>query len=447
MKYRIRNLLLIIVFVIGIFMPQVTKSYDFDTNEKKQNAYRTREEIYDLYKLAKETANEKESQSSEFGVVGYNGVCSNVTVNGKTIPLDNYIAGVIKQEMGGNNLEALKAQAIAARSFLLNTHEKSSNCSVTNGQSYQAYTDSSGNDIYMQAAKETSGMVVKRNDKIAHTQYQSYPAGQFQTEDSNGWHVKFQRFADDPSTKWTWNGPAKSVVLGSYGGTEMAYDNPHNWGMSQTIAMYLATKENYNYEQIIKTFYNEPIVKLSDGSYDGNVEYGNSAFGEIIYWNQGDFHQYLSTDPLNKWSSGTIQNSGCGPTAVAIVVSSMYGRKISPIETTSKVCSHGSCSSSGTYAEDLVTTLKSDYNMNVTRTNDGQSLINSLKSGKSLVIALMGPGIFTTWGHYIVLTGVNDQGQVSVADPGSRERTNKKWFSFNTILEQKQASQFIVVTR
>ena len=85
--------------------------------------------------------------------------------------------------------------------------------------------------------------------------------------------------------------------------------------------------------------------------------------------------------------------------------------------------------------------------MNVTRTNDGQSLINSLKSGRSLVIALMGPGVFTTWGHYIVLTGVNDQGQVSVADPGSRERTNKKWFSFNTILEQKQASQFIVVTK
>ena len=125
----------------------------------------------------------------------------------------------------------------------------------------------------------------------------------------------------------------------------------------------------------------------------------------------------------------------------------MYQRKIDPIETTSKVCSRGSCSRAGTYIETLATTLKSDYNLNVSRSNKGQQIINSLKSGNSLVIALMGPGTFTSGGHYIVLTGVSSDGKVSVADPGSRQRTKQKWFSFNTILEQKQASAFIVVTR
>ena len=48
--------------------------------------------------------------------------------------------------------------------------------------------------------------------------------------------------------------------------------------------------------------------------------------------------------------------------------------------------------------------------------------------------------------HYIVLTGVNSNRQVSVADPGSRANTEKKWFSFNTVIEERKA-QYIIVTR
>ena len=49
-----------------------------------------------------------------------------VTVDGKSIPLDEYIAGVIKQEMGGSQIEALKAQAIAARSFVISKKQNDS---------------------------------------------------------------------------------------------------------------------------------------------------------------------------------------------------------------------------------------------------------------------------------------------------------------------------------
>ena len=445
--------------LVCICIPQIANSYDFESKAREEHVISTRNEIYDLYNLRKEVLNSNgTSSSNKFGFLGYNGACTTVTVNGTTIPLDDYIAGVIKQEMGGNNLEALKAQAIAARSFLLSTKANSSTCSVANGQSYQAYTkDSDSNSIYHQAASETSGLVVNRNGSIAHTQYMSYPAGQYQTEDSSGWHVKFQRFNDDPSTEWTWNGPSKKTVLAGYGGTELNYDNPHHWGMSQSIAHYLAEKENYTYEQIIELFYAQPIASISDGVYDSEIEYYDSSFGKIIYWSQRDFSSYYFSSDVtklkyygSKGNEATIATHGCGPTSVAIVVASMKNdESITPIVTTQKVCSiNGGCDGSGSYSDALISTLKS-YGLTVKTSNDDQEALDALNSNKSLVIVNMGPGMFTQGGHYMVLTGVNTKGEVSVADPGNREYTKQQWFDFNIIMEQRKqhSTAYIIVSK
>ena len=39
----------------------------------------------------------------------------------------------------------------------------------------------------------------------------------------------------------------------------------------------------------------------------------------------------------------------------------------------------------------------------------------------------MGPGDFTEQGHFIVLTGVTDDGKIIVNDPNSRINSRKKW--------------------
>lgn len=442
----------VLIISLLLLVPSSTIAYDFDSVQREETVKGTRIEIYDLYNLYKEIVNVP--STSKFGVVNYNGVCSTVNVDGKSVPLDDYIAGVVKRELGSGSIEVLKAQAIAARSFLLYQKKNSSDCSVTNGQSFQAYAsvdESNPSDqVYFQAARETSGMVVSRNGGIANTQYQSYPAGQFQTEDSSGWHVKFQRWSDDPSSTWTWNGPPKATVKSISSGVEMDYNNAHNWGMSQTIARYLANAEGYTYQKIIELFYAEPIVTLSDGNYSGNVTYLNSDFGQITYFNQGDYpNYYYSEDPLhsNKYG-GTIKSHGCGPTSAAIVASSILKQNIDPVTMTQKVCLRGGCTSDGSYNDKLGETLSGDYGLTVKMSNNNQEVINALGSGNSLVIVLMGPGTFTKGGHFIVLTGVNSSGQVSVADPASRDRTNQKWFSFNTIIEQRKTyANYTIVSR
>ena len=83
----------------------------------------------------------------------------------------------------------------------------------------------------------------------------------------------------------------------------------------------------------------------------------------------------------------------------------------------------------------------------VSKGGNYSKVTTALASGNSLVIVLMGPGTFTTGGHYIVLTGTRSDGKVSVADPASRKRTETKWYSFNLIVEQMKSSGFLIITK
>ena len=54
-----------------------------------------------------------------------------------------------------------------------------------------------------------------------------------------------------------------------------------------------------------------------------------------------------------------------------------------------------------------------------------KKMTDALEAGHPVILAL-GKGDFTTTGHYIVLTGVEEDG-FRVNDPNSRERSEKLW--------------------
>ena len=45
----------------------------------------------------------------------------------------------------------------------------------------------------------------------------------------------------------------------------------------------------------------------------------------------------------------------------------------------------------------------------------------------AVVVCIMGPGDFTTSGHFIVLAGITDDGMAEVRDPNSAERSAQAW--------------------
>lgn len=466
MKINIKKILMLFImtFLILLNISEIS-AYEFQKPEKENEIKRKREQIYLFAEMYEDVVGK---DTSSLATLNYSGVCSMVTVEGKgTYPLDEYVAGVIKGEVGVYSAypEYLKAQAIAARSFLLANKGGGTSCTVKNSESFQVFSEidpsSSYDQLFLTAAQETSGMVVMRNGEVALTQYMSYPSPTYSYDVDGKWNVTLQKYSNDPSTTWTWVGTKSKAEIQSalgYQAGGVNAGNPHNWGMSQTVGAWLG-HEGYSYEEIIEIFYGTDdagLGKLADGNYTANIEYVDSEFGKIWYYNQGDYpNYYYSSDvtvPQYKNDDGTdatIKSHGCGPTALAIVLSSLSNSEINPMTTTQQVCQMGGCTNDGSYFSTLAT-LAEKYGYKtetVSKTGSVSKVTNALASGDSLVIALMGPGTFTTGGHFIVLTGTRSDGKVSVADPGSRSRTETKWYSFNTVVEQAKPSGFIIITK
>lgn len=57
---------------------------------------------------------------------------------------------------------------------------------------------------------------------------------------------------------------------------------------------------------------------------------------------------------------------------------------------------------------------------------DENSILSELEAGTP-IICVVGPGDFTTTGHFIVLAGADADGNVTVRDPNSRRNSEKTW--------------------
>jgi len=143
----------------------------------------------------------------------------------------------------------------------------------------------------------------------------------------------------------------------------------------------------------------------------------------VVYYNQFD----------RRWcnhlygKSGTIGEEGCGPTAVAIVVASLINNRIDPVDVAKWSAGNGHrCEGNGSY-HSLIPAACAHYGLEVEGIGlDKKALVTALQDGK-LVIALMSKGHFTNGGHFIVLRGMTESGEVLVADPASTYRSNQTW--------------------
>ena len=99
------------------------------------------------------------------------------------VGLEDYVNGVICYEMGRDwPLEALKAQAMCARTYVLknlNKHNSygfdictSANCQVYHGMGSNK-ADYGPSEVSMRAVAETAGLVIKYNGRLAETPYSS----------------------------------------------------------------------------------------------------------------------------------------------------------------------------------------------------------------------------------------------------------------------------------
>jgi hypothetical protein len=200
-------------------------------------------------------------------VEGYSGQCGSSGYTGN-INFDDYIAGVISKEMGsGFPTEALKAQAVAARTFSLNNIEngRGANCG-------HAYTSTIPQKC-IDATKATSGVVVVYNNNAISAYYSARCHGDYTraasiascalgTPSGAAAYCKSVACSGHANctnveggslccTKWTEPRNRYETVFG------------HGVGMCQRGAQGFANNSGWGWEQIIRRFYSN--ISLSCG--------------------------------------------------------------------------------------------------------------------------------------------------------------------------------------
>ncbi len=161
----------------------------------------------------------------------------------------------------------------------------------------------------------------------------------------------------------------------------------------------------------------------------GNIRFTDGVT-EVVYYNQKD-ERYAN----KPYGTDHIGGYGCGPTAMAIVVSSLTSQMVDPIQMAQWSYDNGYwCSKSGSYHA-LIPAAARNWGLPVSgcTAEEPQQLLDGLAQGK-LIVALMSKGHFTSAGHFIVLRGVKD-GQILVADPASYSRSEQLW-DLEIILEE-----------
>ena len=150
-----------------------------------------------------------------------------------------------------------------------------------------------------------------------------------------------------------------------------------------------------------------------------------------IYFNQVD----------SAWNQNgyCIAKAGCGPTSMAVVITSLTGKWVTPLDTAIWGYQHGFYSREGS-AHEMIPAMAAAYGLRCQGVGtDYQAIKKALKAGKP-VVCLMGPGYFTRGGHFMVLVAIDNNDCVTVADVGSRTRSAYKYRLADVIAQSKGAS-------
>ncbi len=204
--------------------------------------------------------------------------------------------------------------------------------------------------------------------------------------------------------------------------------NGEDYFANQVFALTEDQKElAADYAQNLSLFLGDGLIQNLEG-WEGNSipSLGDVRFTdgstEVVYYNQLD-ERYAG----KPYGTDHIGGYGCGPTSMAMVVSSLSGETVDPEHMAQWAYENGYwCKGSGSYHA-LIPGAAAHWGLAVSgcSASEPQRILDALADAK-LVVAIMSKGHFTSGGHFIVLRGVKD-GKILVADPASYKRSGQLW--------------------
>lgn len=148
------------------------------------------------------------------------------------------------------------------------------------------------------------------------------------------------------------------------------------------------------------------------------------------------FLQYDKRWGKETYGDDTMAVTGCGPTCLSMVVCGLTGDvKWNPLAVARMSEENGYYVDGVGTAWALMSEGAEKLGLTSTELSLDDAIIRQTLESGSPIICTMGPGDFTTTGHFIVLTGVDSQGNILVNDPNSKKNSGKSW-DLDTLISQ-----------
>ena len=155
-------------------------------------------------------------------------------------------------------------------------------------------------------------------------------------------------------------------------------------------------------------------------------------------WRKGVMPYLYQTDPAwadEPYAGGTMAKNGCGVTCLAMVYIALTGdTSLGPVEMAAYSEENGYVEDSSTswrFMQDGAAALGLTVR---TLPNVAKYLIDELNEGHPIIVNV-GPGTFTTVGHYIVLTKADGNDRVFIHNPNAPEDNETSW-DINLIMDE-----------
>ena len=199
----------------------------------------------------------------------------------------------------------------------------------------------------------------------------------------------------------------------------------------------ILNNSNYIPEKLLKLAYTNPETIEFVSNYTNKVDNVNTSIDNDYV--AGEIPLFLQWD--ERWGYSNYGNSpmainGCAPTTLAMAIVGLTG----DTSITPQVIANYSMDNNyyvdgiGTSWE-LISSGANYFGINSKHIHiSEQSIISTLKKGNPIIISVK-PGLFTTTGHFLMITALNEDGTVKINDPNSAINSSMNW-DINILLKE-----------
>lgn len=165
-----------------------------------------------------------------------------------------------------------------------------------------------------------------------------------------------------------------------------------------------------------------------------------------------NFTVYNQNDPRwdkIRYGNDTIGEGGCGPSAMAMIITALTGKQVTPVDTATYGRDHGTSYADGGSYHNIHQVLGDHWNLKYTYVGKDVAAINKgLRAGGLIILAGSGSAPFTSGGHFIVVRAVTNDGKWLIGDSngkvGQENSSNSKSWDPGYILSMVGSYSWLI---